>query len=353
MKEMKANEIMQMFRNKNVVNSAVFTREEYIQQLCEFQAIVSACVFDGDDSYRLDNSITRLEEFLRSRDLNDEPSVSAALNELKTANKELRILIAGKNAEERIRKTLAYLQRPEATVYYNVYISGGEEETELDTVLVTNNGIIILEIKGTKQDITISKDGRLLYDNEISYHNDSIGEKMEEKRRLLKAYIQQKLADRGQRFPVRIESCIVFSTPYKARITVKDMFKKERFCYKSQLNRRVENYYSGTYYESEDLASLNEIISSLECGQKKFQQKIDLAKINNAFAQMMELLTKPKVKGETKAAASSMKEPKIKREGKRANHLFAKVFFPTTVAAFCALYGIAASKFNNRKNASA
>ena len=221
MKEMKANEIMQMFRNKNVVNSAVFTREEYIQQLCEFQAIVSACVFDGDDSYRLDNSITRLEEFLRSRDLNDEPSVSAALNELKTANKELRILIAGKNAEERIRKTLAYLQRPEATVYYNVYISGGEEETELDTVLVTNNGIIILEIKGTKQDITISKDGRLLYDNEISYHNDSIGEKMEEKRRLLKAYIQQKLADRGQRFPVRIESCIVFSTPYKARITVK------------------------------------------------------------------------------------------------------------------------------------
>lgn len=68
---MKATEIMQMFENQNVVNRADFTHEEYIQQLSAFQAIVSACVFDGDESYHLYNSITRLEELARSLNLKD------------------------------------------------------------------------------------------------------------------------------------------------------------------------------------------------------------------------------------------------------------------------------------------
>ena len=345
---MKATEIMQMFENQNIVNRADFTHEEYIQQLSAFQAIVSACVFDGDESYHLYNSITRLEELARSRNLKDDPAVSESLKDLRKVNGELAILISGNNAEERVTRTLVHLQRPDASVYRNVYITNGEEETELDTVLVTNNGIIILEIKGAKQDITIAKDGRLLFGNEVSYRNDSIGKKMEKKRRLLKEYMEQELASRGKRLPVRVESCIVFSTPYKARITVTDLYKKERFCYRSQLNKRIENYYSGTCYEDDDLSALNEIISSMECNAKRFQQKLDFAKINSEFAQMIELLTTPEVEENPAAEAFSVKEQILNRDRKPANHMLTKIIFPAAVTALCVISGMAVSKFNSR-----
>ena len=337
---MKAIEIMQMFENKNVVNRTEFTFEEYIQQLSDFQAIVSACLFDGDESYHLSNSVTRLEELARGRNMKENPTISESLKNLKKVNKELAILLAGKKGENRIMKTLDYVQRPDLSVYKNVYITDGEEETEIDTVLVTNNGIIILEIKSAKQDITIAEDGRLLYENEISYHNVSIGEKMEKKRRLLKYKIEQEMKNRGIKLPVRIESRIVFSTPYKVRITVTDLYKKERFCYKSQLNKQVENFYSGTYYESEDLSALNDIITSMERNKKRFQQQFDFAKINSEFAQMMELLTMPeKTKSAEKTVLSDRKEKEnavvqISPFRKRAKRqLFGKIAISTASVA--------------------
>ena len=113
------------------------------------------------------------------------------------------------------------------TVFKNVYSTDGEEETEIDTILVTNNGIVFLEIKNAKKDITISQDGRLLYENQISYHNDSIGDKMEKKRRLLKYQIEKEMQRLGvDKFgkPVRIESffcCCILLRPCDSKESVR------------------------------------------------------------------------------------------------------------------------------------
>lgn len=340
---MKATEIMQMFENKNVVNRADFTFEEYLEQLTNFQKIVSSCVYDGDDSYRLSDSITQLQQLIRSKGIKGNRLVKKAMDRLKEANKELSIIMAGKKGENRIEYALSFVKRPDLKVFKNVYITDGEEETELDTVLVTNNGIIVLEIKSAKQDITISEDGRLLYDNKISYHNACIGEKMEKKRRLLKYQIEQKMKNHGVTSfgkPVRIESSIVFSTPYKTRINVTDLYKKERFCFRSQLQYKVENYYTGTCYESEDLQMFNDIISSMESNKKKFQQKLDFAKVNCDFAQLMETLTTPET--DKSEECVSTVEPKasnntddfrddIKRNEK--HKIFGKIAIPVASAA--------------------
>lgn len=343
MKEIKANEVKKMFENQNVVNRADFTTEEYLAQLTCFQKIVSACVFEGDDSYRLSDSITQLQQLIRTKELKNNPFVQEALDDLRKSNKELAIMMAGKRGEERIGKALSFVQRSDLNVFKNVYITDGEEETELDTVLVTNNGIIFLEIKNAKQDITISEDGRLLYDNEISYHNACIGEKMEKKRRLLRHQIEQEMENRGVTSfgkPVRIESRIVFSTPYKMRINITDLYKKERFCFRSQLQYKIENYYSGTCYESEELQVINDIIGSLESNKKRFQQKLDFAKINAEFAQLMEMLTKPDAVEPDKSSpiaepkASENEEalmPDVKRDAK--HQIFGKIAIPMASAA--------------------
>ena len=79
---------------------------------------------------------------------------------------------------------------------------------------------------------TKSTEVKKMFENQISYHDDCIGEKMEKKRRLLRHQIEQEMENRGVTSfgkPIRIESRIVFSTPYKMRINITDLYKKERF----------------------------------------------------------------------------------------------------------------------------
>ena len=360
MKEIKASEVKRMLENQNVVNCEEFTFGEYIEQLTSFQKIVSAFVFEGDDSYRLSDSITQLQQLIRNKELKDNHFVQEALRSLRNVNKELAIIMAGKKGEERIEKALSFVQRSDLKVYKNVYITDGKEETELDMVLVTNNGIIILEIKNAKQDITISKDGRILYDNETSYHNACIGEKMDKKRRLLRYRIEQELKQRGVNLldkPIKIESCITFSTQYNTHITVTDLYKKERFCYRGQLTKQIEDYYSGTCYESEDLRVLNDILDSMESNKKRFQQKLDFSKINNEFAQLMEMLTKPDevepaermlvVTTETTENVVTPTTAVIRRKSK--NHKFGKFAIPAASAVLL-LAGIVSSAVISKRN---
>lgn len=348
MKEMKANEIMKMFENQNVVNRADFTFEEYLEQLTSFQKIVSSCVYEGDDSYRLSDSITKLQQLIRSKGIKDDPFVKKAMDEIKEVSKELAIIMAGKRGEGRIEYALSFVERPDLTVFKNVYITDGEEETEIDTILVTNNGIVFLEIKNAKKDITISQDGRLLYENQISYHNDSIGDKMEKKRRLLKYQIEKEMQRLGvDKFgkPVRIESRIVFSTPYKTRIHVTDLYRKERYCFGNQLKYKIENYYSGTCYESEDLQMLNEIIGSMESNKKRFQQKLDFTRINREFAQLMEMLTKQEVTEPAKIEPILLNRDNSKGSRiKKCFRTFGKIAVTALFATVSIASGVAISK---------
>ena len=113
MKEMRANEIMKMFENQNVVNRADFTFEEYLEQLTSFQKIVSSCVYEGDDSYRLSDSITKLQQLIRSKGIKDDPFVKKAMDEIKEVSKELAIIMAGKRGEGRIEYALSFVERPD------------------------------------------------------------------------------------------------------------------------------------------------------------------------------------------------------------------------------------------------
>ena len=96
------------------------------------------------------------------------------------------------------------------------------------------------------------------------------------------------------------------------------------------------------------MTALNEIVSSMECNAKRFQQKLDFAKINSGFAQMIELLTTPEVKENLAAEAFSVKEQILNHDRKPANHMLTKIIFPAAVTALCVISGMAVSKFNSR-----
>lgn len=86
--------------------------------------------------------------------------MTEGLRALRLISKEIAVAMAGKRGEDRVANTYQYVTRPDARFFRNVFVSDGVEQTEIDSVVLTKNGFIILEIKNAKEDITLAPDGK-------------------------------------------------------------------------------------------------------------------------------------------------------------------------------------------------
>lgn len=209
-------------------------------------------------------------------------------------------LMSGKRAEDEVAHSLTFVDRPFFRDFRNVYVADQETETEIDNVILTNNGIIVVEVKSAKHNITIGEDGRLLYSNSESYHNESIGDKMSAKRRLLKARIENGLRERGLDIPVHIDSYLVFVTPKRLEVTITDNFRKEHWCRRGKLQHIVNNFISDVTYTAEEYAQLAEVIASLESNVRRFPTELDLPSIRDSFVSLFSLIAEKPVVNEVK-----------------------------------------------------
>lgn len=282
MTTMNATELKTALESNDIFARNGFSREEYIEELLKFQRFASQLIL-GDETARLDEVITAMSASARKTGATASPDFVAGIRGLKAIEKEIAIHMSGKRAEDDVAHSLTFVDRPFFQDFRNVYVADQETETEVDNVILTNNGIIVVEVKSAKHNITIGEDGRLLYSNSESYHNESIGDKMSTKRRLLKARIENKLRERGLDIPVYIDSYLVFVTPKRLEVTITDNFRQEHWCRRGRLQHIVNNFISDVTYTAEEYAQLAEIIGSLDCNVRRFPTELDLPAIRNSF----------------------------------------------------------------------
>lgn len=259
---------------------------EYADGLKCFQDMAVKMVMKDnyEDGMRLDEAIFRMESLARKKGLLQDPIIRKGINALRTVNRELSISMSGIRGEQLVARTLEYINRPEAKVYRNVYVSNEIDETELDAVVVTNEGIIILEVKKTKDDLAITEDGRLIHGGDECYEKKPLGEKMELKRRLLMEVLEKAFIDEGVLVPVFVDSYIVFSTLRDVRIRVSDYYHREKWCYRTGVNSRIDNYCGSTKYSDSQLEQINKKIAELESNKKRFQLSVDFDAVRYDFA---------------------------------------------------------------------
>ncbi len=269
-----------------ILTSKEMTFIEYANNLTEFQQMILRMIMNEDyeRDMRFDAAIFKLDSEARKKGLAQNPEVRKGISALRTVNREIAITLSGIRGENFVSRTLEFIERPEAKVYKNVYISNGKEETELDAVVVTNEGIIILEIKKAKDDLTITEDGRLLHSGDECYEKKSLGEKMELKRRLLKESLEKAFDARKESITVPIDSYIVFSPPKGTRINIKDCYQLEKWCFRTGINARINNYCGQVYYSEEQLEDINRVLSAMEVNKKRFQLSVDFDAIRSDFA---------------------------------------------------------------------
>lgn len=307
MKTMRAKRMEELFTKKEM------TYAEYADELLHFQTAVAESVFGLEDSdgVWLASVISELERVARDKGLTANPEIRDCLKGLRTANKELTVVMAGKAGEESVANMIKYrTARSNFTYYRNLFLENEEKDTELDGVVLTDNGLLVLEVKRTKSDITISSDGRLFYGNESCFKKTPFGEKMEVKRNLLRERLEQEIASRGLDIPVMIDSYLVFSTPKGAFVKITDEYQKEKHCFATVLPHLIDEFHTSVNYTDEQMLVLNDILSGIEVNKKAFAINCDFDKIKQDFAAAMKLL---QAEEKTPEEVAPQKEPQSTR----------------------------------------
>ena len=287
-----AENYIKEMENSNLLISRELTFKEYAAEIVQFQEMI--CRMIAGDAYhsgmRIEEAMFIMESAARKKGVRKDPAVHKAVLTLKELSKEMAITMSGVKGEKLVSRTLEFLNRPEAKVFKNVYITDGVDETELDDVVLTNNGVIILEVKKVKSNITLTEDGRMVFAGDESYDRTPLAYKMSTKRRLLKEYLKKEVVKKGLEIPVYVDSFIVFSAPKDQYIKVDDRSRRDKYCFRTNLNKKIENYLGCAYYNDEQLSQLGEILAEMESNVRRFATDLDYDEVRRNIAGVLEIL---------------------------------------------------------------
>lgn len=278
--------------NSNALMSRESTFKEYVSEILQFQDVVCKLIAGDDyhENMRIDEALFIMESTARKKELRSHPAVHNGVLTMKKLAKEMAITMSGAKGESLVSRTLEFLNRPNTRIFHNVYVADGINETELDGIVLTDNGVIILEVKKVKSDLTLTEDGRMVFAGDECYDKVPLADKMALKRRLLKKVLERAIAERGLDIPVHVDSFIVFSAPKGQFIRVDDKFRKEKHCFRTGLNKKIENYIGCAYYKEEQLAQLGEIFSEMESNVKRFATELNYDEVRRSLAEALVVL---------------------------------------------------------------
>lgn len=287
--------IVEQMESSGIFMKAEYTNNEYTDELLRFQKLVGeiVCGDQASEDIRLNAIIVQMENAARAKGLGWDARVQDGIRALRNIEREISVSVSGRNSESRAARVLNFCTRNDLQSYRNVYVSDGESETELDNVLLTKNGIIILEVKSVKGDVKISEDGHIMRANDEYYDDKPIDEKMNIKCRLLKNRLEALMAKHGVQLPIRIDSYVVFSTPKNVYIHVNDLYRKQKYCSKGKLKYIVDDFTSDICYAPDEFVYLQNLLGEIETSQKRFSLAMDFDEVRESFAQAYCLIFAP------------------------------------------------------------
>lgn len=296
-----AEDFIREMERSNVLMTRECTFKEYVAEIVQFQDMICKMIA-GDDYHegmRIDEALFIMDSTARKKELRNHPAVHNGVLSMKKLAKEMAITMSGAKGESLVSRTLEFLNRPNTQIFRNVYVTDGINETELDCIVLTDNGVIILEVKKVKSDLTLTEDGRMVFAGDECYDKVPLADKMALKRRLLKKALEKAVSEKGLDIPVHVDSFIVFSAPKGQFIRIDDRCRREKHCFRTGLNKKIESYIGCAYYKADQLAQLGEIFSEMESNVKRFETELNYDDVRRSLAEALAVLQDVSAEQET------------------------------------------------------
>lgn len=208
--------LLEELNNNNIFVDNKFTYYEFVDQIKKFNEIIAQKAFKEEyhPSFGIEDVMLELKKKVIKYDLLNSYEYKYGIKALKDLDKQLRISMAGKKAEDRVNNLLdKYVTRDDYMKLSNVYLYNGYEDSEIDNVILTKNGFILLEVKNIKDDVRISEEGRLFIGKDCSYEQYTFSAKMDRKRNLFKQQIKKALKEKGFHINITLDTYVVFNDP--------------------------------------------------------------------------------------------------------------------------------------------
>ena len=196
------------------------------------------------------------------------------------------------------------LMNTHSHILKNVELNNGEQRTELDMVVITSNGITIVEVKNTERDIFIDEKGDYYRTGRFLRWDSNIGEKIALKEELLRDVISE-----SNLRTIPINSIVVFTNN---RIKVENRYEDIKTCFVSQLTAIIDSQCSDQEISVSDMAKIKELIVEAEC-KEEYPIKFDVNQYKLDFATVMAILEEASAKknAENEEDEVFMKERKV------------------------------------------
>ena len=166
-------------------------------------------------------------------------------------------------------------------VLHNVELTGDEERTELDAVVITRKGLFIVEVKNTARDIFISENGNYYRTGEYLKWDSNIGGKMDVKTRLLRSALENTAVAE-----IPITGIVVFTD---SRIQVRNCCEKLNTCFLSQLPYLIQDFKGQDFLSEEQILNVEQCIESARC-METYPIKMNVPQFKEDFAILMATL---------------------------------------------------------------
>lgn len=93
----------------------------------------------------------------------------------------------------------------------------------------------------------------------------------------------------------------MFSAPKGQFIKIDDRYRREKHCFRTGLNKKIESYIGCAYYKAEQLAQLGEIFSEMESNVKRFETELNYDEVRRSLAEALAVLQNTPEEQETTA----------------------------------------------------
>ena len=311
---MKSLQIALEIKKSQAFSAENMTLQECTKKLMTLQHDVLEIINreTGIGKTRLSQAAEALERYAATKGLSTDSRVTEGIAALRAISAQIAIAIAGQNGENDVACAIKSAHRTDKVFFRNVNVTDGSRSAELDAVLITDAGIIIIETKRTSKNIEITREGYMKYDGIKAKSRRTLCQQMNSQRYLLKKSIISAMRSQGLKIPVVIDSFVVFVTPSNRNITVDDNCRLEKWCCKTELSDVIERYFGQVHYTHEQVLKLKEIISHMSRDVKSFSYSFDKDAVITSIAEMIAAFTEevpieePKIQSEIRYKDSTI-----------------------------------------------
>lgn len=282
-KEQRVNEIVNSFKSFNKEN---YPRGEQLDELLTLQDEVVEIALGEDavaEKLRVYDVLAKVKKRCKEHGGISGELCEAFEKDCKSLNNAIKGAIGGNIGESKTFDVLTKIPENHITLE-NVELCGENIRSELDAVVVTKSGAYIVEIKNTRKDIFIDRDGKYFRKGEFNSLDCNIADKMAVRKNLLRDIL-----DKSGFKHLPIFEIVVFTND---RIEIQNKCNSLNVVFLSQLESFIGEDRECVIFDS-DLNKIKEAIEMAKVPSTFAFKDFDVQAFKQRFATIMvELETK-------------------------------------------------------------